>query len=214
MLTVSHDPDAVEFQLLAGELACPLCRGRLKPWGFGAGRSIRFQVPVAVRRFAPRRARCSDCAATHILLSWELAARRADSAAVIAEAVELNIVQGAGHRKIAKVLDRPETTVRDWLRAFRANAPAMVEAFTARVHRATAQALGFWPAPATTTVGNALGMLMAHAEVLAHLHRQAPVPVVTVPWHQGALMGHGPWFFSTTGWPDGVQHEPALPHGR
>lgn len=214
MLTVGHDPDTVEFQLLGRELICPLCSGRLRPWGFGVGRSIRYGVPAVSRRFTPRRARCSDCAATHILLPPGLAARRADHAAIIAEAVELNTVQGAGHRKIAVVLGRAETTVRDWLRTFSANAPAVMTAFAARVHRATAEALGFWPAPASTGKANALAMLMAHAGVLAHLHRSGPGAVVSVPWHQGALMAHGPWFFSKAGWPGRVQHQPALPPER
>ena len=208
VLTVSHDPDTVEFQLLGRELACPLCPGRLRPWGFGVGRVIRCGVPVAGRLFTPRRARCSDCAATHILLPPGLAARRADHAGVIAEAVELNIVQGAGHRKIAAVLGRPETTVRDWLRTFSANAPAVMAAFALRVHRGTAEALGFWPAPAPTWKSNALGMVMAHARVLAHLHRAVAQSVVTVPWQYAALFAHGPWFFSRVGWPDGCNTSP------
>lgn len=211
MLTVSHDPDTVEFQLLGRELTCPLCPGRLRPWGFGVQRRIRYEVPVVSRWFTPRRARCSECAATHILLPPGLAARRADAAAIIADAVELNTVQGAGHRKIAMVLGRPETTVRDWLRTFRANAPAVMTAFAARVHRATAESLGFWPAPAAVVKADALGMVMAHARVLAHLHHTGEGAVVSLPWHQGALMAHGPWFFSRAGWPGRVQHQPALP---
>ncbi|MDJ0358570.1 hypothetical protein [Paenarthrobacter sp. PH39-S1] len=111
------------------------------------------------------------------------------------------------------MLDRPATTVRDWLRFFGANAPAVVAAFAARVHRATAEALGFWPAAAATARANALGMLLAHARVLAHLHRCGPGTVVTMTWHQAALFAHGPWFFSAVGWPDHVQHQLALPRG-
>ncbi|MGH7753351.1 MAG: hypothetical protein ACRD0D_10385 [Acidimicrobiales bacterium] len=165
------------------------------------------------RRITPRRTRCKPCNVTHVLLPPGLAARRADEVAVIAHAVELNAINGLGHRKVAQMLDRPETTVRDWMRTFQANAPAITAAFGARVHRATAEALGFWPAPAATRKANAWAMLMAHARVLAHVHRPGPGAVVTVTWHQGALAAHGPWFFSKVGWPEPVQHLPALPPG-
>ncbi|WP_129545468.1 helix-turn-helix domain-containing protein [Arthrobacter dokdonensis] len=130
---------------------------------------------------------------------------------MIADAVELSAVAGLGFRKIAVKLDRPESTVRDWLRDFTANAPAIAAAFAVRVHRGTAEALGFWPAPALTQKTNAWAMLMAHAQVLAHQHRAVAQPVVKVPWQYAALFAHGPWFFSRVGWPDGVQHQLALP---
>lgn len=212
MLTVSHDPTAVESSLLGRELICPLCPGALKPWGFGTQRTIRRGTPVKNQRFTPRRGRCNECATTHILLPALFAARRADEAAVIAHAVELNIAAGLGFQKIAANLERPATTVRDWLRVVKAKATDMLAAFAARVHRATAEALGFWPSPADTVGANALGMLMAHARVLAHVHQlRAPGAVLNVTWHHGALMAHGPWLFSTVGWPDRVQHQPALP---
>lgn len=212
MLTVSHDPTAVESSLLRRELICPLCPGALKPWGRGVQRIIRCRIRAENRRFTPRRGRCCDCATTHVLLPAPFAARRADEAAVIAHAVELNIAQGLGFRKIAFILGRPETTVRDWLRVVKAKATNILAAFATRVHRGTAQGLGFWPAPADTTAANASGMLMAHAQVLAHVHQlRTPGSVFNVTWHQGALLAHGPWFFSAVGWPEAVQHQPALP---
>lgn len=214
MLTVSHDPAAVESQLLGRELPCPRCQGRLRPWGFGTARVIRCGTPIRSRWVTPRRARCRGCQATHILLPAEFACRRADHAEVIGQAVELGAAQGLGHRKIAAILQRPESTVRDWLRTFKTNAPAITEAFTARVHRATAEALEFWPAPARTAAANALGMLMAHARVLSQLHGTAAGTVVTMTWHSAALFAHGPWFFSEAGWPESVQHVPALPRQR
>ncbi|WP_220094052.1 helix-turn-helix domain-containing protein [Arthrobacter sp. AQ5-05] len=122
--------------------------------------------------------------------------------------MELNAVEGLGHRKIAARLGRPESTVRDWIRTFKTNIPAITEAFTARVHRATAEALGFWPAPAKTAIANALGMLMAHARVLSHLHSTARGVVVTLTWHSAALFAHGPWFFSEVGWPERCNTSP------
>lgn len=209
MLTVSHDPAAVESQLTSCELICSRCPGRLRPWGFARERTIREGVPVVNAQVTPRRGRCRGCGATHVLLPGLLAARRADAAAVIAHAIELSTV-GLGHRRIAVVVDRPATTVRDWIRTFASNAPAIFAAFTARVHRATAQALGFWPAPASSAGANALGMLLAHARMLAGEHAAGHGGVVSLPWQYAALAGHGPWFFSTTGWPVPVQHQPAL----
>lgn len=213
MLTVSHHPATVESQLAQGELRCPGCLGVLKPWGSGRGRIIRCRVPAVNRRLVPRRARCRGCGATHILLPVLFTARRADEAAVIAHAVELGTVHAMGHRKIAAELDRPAGTVRGWIRDFRANAPAILAEFTVRVHRATAEALGFWPAPAATAAANALAMLIAHARVLGH-RRVAIGAVVNVAWEHAALAGHGPWFFSGGGWPGSVQHQPALPPDR
>jgi len=156
---------------------------------------IRCEVPVVNRRYLPRRARCGECGTTHILLPAVLAARRADHAEVIADAVELSAVAGMGFRRIAVKLDRPESTVRGWLRDFTANAPAIAAAFAVRVHRGTAEALGFWPAPALTQKTNAWAMLMAHAQVLAHHHGVSPAQVVMVAWQYAALFAHGPWFF-------------------
>ena len=202
MLTVSHDPAAVEYQLLGRELVCPLCPGRLRPWGFGVARVIRCGVPARNRWFTPRRARCRGCKSTHILLPAEFAGRRADHVETIAEAVELGATGGLGHRKIAAILERPPSTVRGWIRDFKANAPQILAVFAARVHRATAESLGFWPAPAKTAAADAWGMLMAHARVLAHVHRSAGPSVVIVAWHYAALFAHGPWFFSRAGWPE------------
>lgn len=208
LLTVSHDLAAVESQLFGRELMCPACRGRLRPWGFGVARVIRCGVPLVNRRYLPRRGRCCGCGVTQILLPAVLAARRADHAEVIAEAVELSAVAGLGFRKIAVKLDRPESTVRGWLRDFTANAPAIAAAFAVRVHRATAEALGFWPAVARTQETNALGMLIAHARVLTDVHHREAGLVVMMTWHVAALFAHGPWFFSRVGWPGGCNTSP------
>src|SRR5664279_4512139 len=64
----------------------------------------------------PRRARCSDCSATQILLPTELVPRRADSTEAIGAALVAR-AGGAGYRSIAAHFGRPESTVRRWLRA-------------------------------------------------------------------------------------------------
>ena len=103
MLTVSHDFVAVELLLSSRGLMCPVCRGRLRPWGFGRERTVRVGVPAINSRLTPRRGRCVVCGATHVLLPGLFAARRADAAAVIGQGIELSVVGGLGHRKIAFV---------------------------------------------------------------------------------------------------------------
>lgn len=203
MLTVSHDPGVVDSQLLSGELMCPQCRGVLQRWGHGIKRIIRDGTPAVNRWVTPRRTRCGDCGVTHILLPVTLAARRADAACVIAEAVELHVTEKLGHRKIAEQLGRPSSTVRGWLRDFTASAPAIATTFAARVHRATAQALEFLPAPGPTVAADAFGMLMAHARVLTQVHRHESQaePIVSLTWQHAAMFAVGPWLFSRLGWP-------------
>jgi hypothetical protein len=38
---VTLDADHAERQLRAGELACPVCGGRLRPWGWAGTRPVR-----------------------------------------------------------------------------------------------------------------------------------------------------------------------------
>ncbi|BAS09275.1 protein involved in defense response [Arthrobacter sp. Hiyo4] len=117
MLTVSHDAFSVESDLAAGRLTCPGCAGVLRPWSWARARFIRHDVgeaciPICLR---PRRGRCQRRSVTHVLLGVDLAARRADTAAVIAAAVEAKAAGGSGHRVIAAWLGRPVSTVRAWL---------------------------------------------------------------------------------------------------
>ena len=112
---VGSDPVEVEVRLRAGELACP-CGGGLSPWGHGRRRAVRG---VGVLR--PRRARCTACQVTHVLLAVSCLLRRADGVEVIGAALRAK-ASGLGHRPIAARLGRPASTVRGWLRAFAGNA--------------------------------------------------------------------------------------------
>lgn len=210
MLTVNHDVFAVESDLLDGLLACPGCRGVLRPWGWARDRSIRHgsgagRKLVSVR---PRRARCTGCSGTHVLLGVELAARRADTAAVIAQALEAKSATGTGHRPIAASLDRPASTVRGWLRGFAASGSAIATAFTGLVHRDGADPAGLWPAPAPTPAGSAVAAVTAYASVLAERFA-----VATLAWQTAGLVAAGPFFFSTARWHGHLQHEMALMPG-
>lgn len=210
MLTVNDDASSVESALLNGRLACPGCRGVLRPWGWARERSIRHGTGTGreLRSHCPRRARCTGCSGTHVLLGVELAARRADTAAVIAAAVEAKTSTGAGHRPIAALLDRPASTVRGWLRSFAASAGPILRAFTGLLHRDGADPAGLWPAPAPSPAGAALAAVTAYASVLAERFT-----VAALPWQSAGLAAAGPFFFSTARWQGRVQHELALMPG-
>lgn len=139
-----------------------------------------------------------------MLLGVDLAARRADTAAVIAAAVEAKAARRAWHRVIPAWLRRPVSTVRGWLRAFTASAPLITEVFTALVHRGGTDAAGIWPAAAPTPAGRALSAVMAYPRVLG-----ARFGIFTMAWQTAGLATAGAWFFSA-GWRGHGQHELAL----
>ena len=82
----------------------------------------------------PRRGRCRDCAKTQVLLPDVLLGRRVDSVAVIGRALSA-AASGAGHRRAALLVGRPVSTVRGWLRRFRAAAGRVGAHFTAWAYR-------------------------------------------------------------------------------
>lgn len=127
MLTVGVDSAEVESRLVSGAWACPGCDGSLGPWGWARVRSLRGAAgPVVLR---PRRARCSSCRVSHVLLPVFALLRRADLAEVIGAALSAKAA-GSGARTIAASLGRPVETVRGWLRAFAGRAEALRAWFT------------------------------------------------------------------------------------
>ena len=120
---VGSDVVEVERRLRDGELRCP-CGGGLAPWGHARRRSVR-----GVGDLRPRRARCRTCLATHVLLAVSCLLRRADGADVIGAALRTKAT-GWGHRRIARWLGRPDSTVRGWLRGFAGNAETTRSALT------------------------------------------------------------------------------------
>ena len=127
MVMVGTDRAEVERSLVSGRLSCPSCQGVLAPWGHARSRSSRG--PDGTIRHRPRRARCTGCRGTHVLLARVWLWRRADAVSVIGAALEAKAV-GAGHRSIASGLGRPATTVRGWLRRFAARAEQVRAEFT------------------------------------------------------------------------------------
>ena len=109
------DQAFVEADLATGRLPCPVCAGVLRPWGHARTRRVR-DLGQAMLTITPRRARCADCGATHVLLPGLCLPRRADSTAVIATALAASAA-GTGYRRIAVALGRPLSTVRRWVRS-------------------------------------------------------------------------------------------------
>jgi len=127
MLIVCPERARVEVELVGGRLGCPSCEGVLGPWGHGRERVLR--CGDGARWWRPRRARCRECAGTHVLLPGVALLRRRDEVSVIGAAIEAKVA-GAGHRPIAERLGVPKDTVRGWLRRFIARADAIRAHFT------------------------------------------------------------------------------------
>src|SRR6266702_4713700 len=133
VLTVNGDRDVVERQLAGGELACPKCGGVLGGWGHGRLRRIRLlDGPEA--ELVPFRSRCAACKATHVLLPAWCLLRRADASEVVGAALAA-AAAGRGHRSIARVLGRPPSTVRGWLRRLAGRAEPVRVFFTVLLAR-------------------------------------------------------------------------------
>ncbi len=190
MLIVGTDPVGVDRLLSEGALGCPGCAGVLRPWGHGRERGVRAETLAETRavRARPRRSRCSTCGSTHVLMPAWMLVRRADSAAVIGAALVAKAA-GAGHRRIAVSLGRPEGTVRGWLRRFAVRAESIRVLFTGLLHALDASA---GPVAVTTSVlADAVEALGRAAAAAARLLGPRP------PWEfasaasAGLLLGPG-----------------------
>lgn len=120
MIVVGAQVRDVDAELAARRVPCQRCGASLRPWGFARARLIRSSGSSS-RWWRPRRAACAACGRTDVLLPSCLLPRRRDDVEVIGTALVAH-AGGAGHRKVALMVDRPASTVRNWLRAFRTNA--------------------------------------------------------------------------------------------
>jgi Helix-turn-helix domain len=127
MLIVCAEEALVEAGLVGGLLGCPSCRGVLGPWGHARERVLRCRPGDRLMR--PRRARCRECAGTHVLLPEIALLRRQDEVSVIGAAIEAHVA-GEGYRRIASRLGASADTVRGWLRRFKERAGLVREHFT------------------------------------------------------------------------------------
>ena len=192
MLTVNRDGVMVERQLADGELDCPGCGGVLGGWGHARLRRVRVgEGPDAV--VVPRRSRCRECGATHVLLPAWCLSRRADEGAVIGAALQA-AAAGGGHRKIAECLGRPASTVRGWLRRFAARAEAVRAFFTVLLARTSPDPV--MPAAASGPVAAAVSAIAgAAAAVAQRWPRIGKVPV----WAAASAASGG--LLLAPGWP-------------
>ena len=82
-------------------------------------------------RLRPRRSRCGGCGVTHVLLPVSCLLRRADGVAVIWAALAGKAGGlGLGYRAAARLVGRPESTVRDWLARLASRAELVRGVFT------------------------------------------------------------------------------------
>ena len=126
-LIVSSNSCVVEDELSKGKLLCPSCKGVLRPWGRCRTRTVRLKDGVT--EVTPRRSRCTSCSKTHALLPNKLLLRRVDEVDVIGSALLMSST-GDGYNKIATAVSRPISTVRSWIRRFRAKAEIIRQHFT------------------------------------------------------------------------------------
>lgn len=163
------EPDRVDSDLAAGRLRCPRCPGTLRPWAHAAPRRVRH-LDGSTRTVRPRRARCSRCRATHVLLPGSLLPRHADATEVIGAAL-LAKAGGRGWRRIAAELGRSPATVRRWLRAARGAHPSWLRRQGVQVAADLHPPVLLDLAPQPTELGDALAALAA--AVAAWRHRFA-----------------------------------------
>ncbi|MFU8841278.1 MAG: DUF6431 domain-containing protein [Nitriliruptoraceae bacterium] len=163
MLIVADDTARTERELAAGELACPDCRGRLRPWGHARPRSLRTRD--GRRHLRVRRSRCADCGRTHVLVPGVMLPRRADAVEVIGEALAASAA-GEGYRPIAARLGRPAATVRGWVRRFTARAQMTLQHATRCLIRFDVGVVRIEPDPAATPTQAALAVLGAAVQAV------------------------------------------------
>ena len=115
LVTVEADQVRVESRLASGQVVCPGCLGALRRWGWARPRGVHGLLGM----LQPRRARCSACLVTHVLLPVTVLLRRAYAVEVIGAALVAR-AGGSGHRVIGSTLGVPAATVRGWLRVMAA----------------------------------------------------------------------------------------------
>jgi hypothetical protein len=111
------DVAAARRALARRMLRCPDCGAALRPWGHASARTVHDLGGARVTT-RPDRARCTGCAATHVLLDAALLARRGYTVRVVGHAL-VGAARGEPHRAIADRLDAPLGTVRGWIRRAR-----------------------------------------------------------------------------------------------
>ena len=107
--------------------ACPSCGGPTQRW-YGYLRHLRDDLDRLI--WIPR-VRCTTCGTTQALPPSFVLPRRWDAVTHVGRAAELAAAD-LGHRRVAEVVGRPETTVRGWLRRLRSVATTLTTTLLAR----------------------------------------------------------------------------------
>ena len=183
---VGTDPVEVDRVLAGGGLRCPECTGELRPWGYARSRGVRDED--AIRASRPRRSSCSQCRRTHVLLPASMLVRRADTVLVIGAAL-LAKAAGLGHRRVAVVLGRPQSTVRGWLRRFTGRAESVRVMFTELLHALDATVAA--TTPTGSVFGDALDVLGLATAAAARLFGPRPAWEFAAAASGGLLLGPG-----------------------
>ncbi len=119
LIVTKTPPGRLGVAMATGRLRCSGCDSTLRPWGYARRRWVRDRGRY--QRFRPRRARCTGCRRTHVVLPDRMLLRRLDRVEVIGAALTLS-ASGVGGRTISRRLGLPATTVRGWIRRFAARA--------------------------------------------------------------------------------------------
>jgi hypothetical protein len=133
-----------------------------------------------------------------VLLPAQFLSRRADSGAVIGAGLEA-AAGGAGFRKIARMLGRPVSTVRGWLRRFAGRAEQVRVFFTVLLARTSPDPV--MPAGAACPVAAAVSAAAGAAEAVAQ--RWPAVGVVPVRAAAAAASGGR---LLAPGWPPAARN--------
>jgi hypothetical protein len=161
-MTVGVDRSAVETVLRGGGLGCPVlgCGARLVPWGWARERVVR-----GAGRLAPRRAVCTGCGRTQVLLPASVLLRRADAVTVIGVALLAKATGGWGHRRAAALVGRPPSTVRGWLRRIGRVADRVLAVLAAAAAELGTEFIA--PTPTTDRVATVVELVGALARAVA-----------------------------------------------
>jgi hypothetical protein len=186
MLTVGKDEAGVERRLREGGLCCPDCAGHLCPWGWAAPRTV-WGIGWW-RRIRPRRSRCRRCGRTHVLSPVNVLWHRRDDVSVIGEALTRSAL-GEGFRSIARLLGRPEATVRGWIRRMRRLAEPIRVAFT--LVRAGLVVDAPFVAVAGSPLAEAVGAVLATAAAAGERFAELAEVAVSAPWEVACAVTGG-----------------------
>lgn len=129
---------------------CPACGAAMVFWS-GYERSIR--VRGRCQRLWVRRARCPSCRVSHALVPSFCLVGRLDLVEVVGAALDAVLSAGRALAPVAKALDVPYTTARDWLRRFRQRAAMLGAGFASLVVEIGGVVPGLIPEPTSAAMG-------------------------------------------------------------